>query len=451
MGIAADGNRVYFVTGYVGIHRGLLDVLKACRNGRGGGANAGGQPASGKVPISTLAQAAVNFGVSPSGVLTQQDYFEPFEYNSLNGGDRDFGSSGIALLDPAVFSGGGVTQVAVAGGKSGKLYFLDANNLGGFANGPGGLDAVLQTIVQPNSFFGGAASYPLEGGYVYFVPTGDSIYAYKLSLTSGKPQFVFAGKTAQIFAGRASPTVTSLNGQPGTGIVWLADINTGLVAYHAVPVGGVLVPITIPSTGRLTKYQRPVFGNGRVYVSNGQSVIAVAGAGGPATTILPSTTTSTSTSTSSVPSTISATTTQTTLTTSTVTGTGGGPTPAYTSVGCFGDTSTGHALKLLFANSSVTPELCIAYAQQLARAPIPTVLPYVYVEYHRECFGGSSFAYGASQVSSLTGAHACTDICSGSIGAAVTGTAMCGGPNQYNLYATGAVNFPNPPLVTRSV
>ena len=39
-------------------------------------------------------------------------------------------------------------------------------------------------------------------------------------------------------------------------------------------------------------------------------------------------------------------------------------------------------------------------------------------------------------MTSLYGAHACTDICSGSIGATSTGTAMCGGPAQFNLYAT---------------
>ncbi len=79
-------------------------------------------------------------GVSSAGVFSQQDYFEPYEYASLDGGDTDFGSSGAALLSP-YFSGGGVSQVVVAGGKSGKIYFMDANNLGGFANGGGGSDA----------------------------------------------------------------------------------------------------------------------------------------------------------------------------------------------------------------------------------------------------------------------------------------------------------------------
>jgi len=36
---------------------------------------------------------------------------------------------------------------------------------------------------------------------------------------SGKPFFTLAGKSASTFAGKSVPTVTSLNGQPGTGIV----------------------------------------------------------------------------------------------------------------------------------------------------------------------------------------------------------------------------------------
>jgi iron transport multicopper oxidase len=111
-------------------------------NARGAGANAGanGKAASGKTYLSTLEQAACNFAVDPNtGKLTQSDYFEPYGYDSNNGGDRDFGSAGLALLDPTVFYGTGanaaVTQIAVAGGKDGMLYVMDANNLGGFAGG----------------------------------------------------------------------------------------------------------------------------------------------------------------------------------------------------------------------------------------------------------------------------------------------------------------------------
>jgi hypothetical protein len=51
------------------------------------------------------------------------------------------------------------------------------------------------------------------------------------------------------------------------GKVWLPDTNMRLVAFHAVPVGGILQQITpLPSTGGTTKYQRVAFGNARIYV-----------------------------------------------------------------------------------------------------------------------------------------------------------------------------------------
>jgi len=61
-----------------------------------------------------------NFGVSSSGKITLGDYFEPYEYTSMDAGDRDLGSGGIALLDPTVFHGTGVAKMAVSVGKNGK-------------------------------------------------------------------------------------------------------------------------------------------------------------------------------------------------------------------------------------------------------------------------------------------------------------------------------------------
>jgi hypothetical protein len=78
----------------------------------------------------------VNFGVDPlAGILTQQDYFQPINYAELNSGDKDISSSGVALLDPATFSGGGVNRVAITGSKAGTIYVMDADNLGGYKMG----------------------------------------------------------------------------------------------------------------------------------------------------------------------------------------------------------------------------------------------------------------------------------------------------------------------------
>ncbi|KUJ06410.1 uncharacterized protein LY89DRAFT_412163 [Mollisia scopiformis] len=261
-GLAVDStnSRVFFVTG----------------NGIGNGDNAAGAPASGKTHISTLEQATVDVGVSANGAFTQQDYFAPYEYASLNGGDRDFGSSGACLLDP-YFSGGGVNRIIVAGGKTGKIYVMNADNLGGFNTAAGGGDGVLQTIQQPLALLSGVASYPAEGGYIYFAPSAGPLYAYSFGMCGGVPCFTLAGQTAMIFAGRGAPTVTSLNGKAGSGIVWMADVNDGIVAFNAVPVNGALVQITSPATGRLQKMQRPAFGNAAVYSSEVNEILAIGG------------------------------------------------------------------------------------------------------------------------------------------------------------------------------
>jgi hypothetical protein len=53
-----------------------------------------------------------------------------------------------------------------------------------------------------------------------YVPTNDVLYAYKMGTDgSGKPTFTLAGKSAAKFAGKGVPTITTLNGQAGTGIV----------------------------------------------------------------------------------------------------------------------------------------------------------------------------------------------------------------------------------------
>lgn len=74
--------------------------------------------------------------VNPStGELKQQDYFETYAYDSNNGGDTDFGSGGLALLDPSVFYGTGISRIAIGAGKDAKMFIMNADNLGGFAGG----------------------------------------------------------------------------------------------------------------------------------------------------------------------------------------------------------------------------------------------------------------------------------------------------------------------------
>ncbi|CRK15143.1 hypothetical protein BN1708_011363 [Verticillium longisporum] len=237
----------------------------------GQGKHNGNVPASGRSPCSTLSHSTVRMELSPEGKWRQVDYFQPYDYSGLNAGDRDVGSSGLALLDGSVFRGAGVDRMGIIAGKEGRAYLLNVNDLGGFRNGPGAGDNTIQTIELGGAVYGAFGSYPHEGGYIYSATIGGPMKAFRLGHdTAGKPVFSLAGQSAWTATasriGLGQVTVTSDNGQPGTGIVWVTDMTLGLVAFRAIPENGVLVPIQLPSGLRgANKFQRPVFGDGRVY------------------------------------------------------------------------------------------------------------------------------------------------------------------------------------------
>ncbi|KAL8818955.1 MAG: hypothetical protein Q9223_002519 [Gallowayella weberi] len=256
MALATDGaNRLFWVSG------------------NGVGHENQGVPASGSSGCRTLGEAAVNLAVGAGGKLSLTDYFQPYDYQGMDGGDQDFGSGGIALLDPGTFSGTGVSKIAVTSGKNGKIYILNANNLGGYKLGPGQTDGVIQTIVTNKAVFGGVGSYPLEGGYIYSTPVGYPTYVYKLGHNgAGIPVFSQVGQTPEKSAGRVGvgiPVITTFQGKAGTAILWMCDPDAGLRAWYAVPGDdGKLKRINIPQVNGLNKFQRPAFGDSRLYVTD---------------------------------------------------------------------------------------------------------------------------------------------------------------------------------------
>ena len=216
----------------------------------------------------------VNLVIDTStGKLSTQDYFQPYDYENMDGGDQDFGSGGVTLLDPTVFKGTGVSRMAVGAGKNGKIYVLNADNLGGYKQGPGGSDGILQTINTQKAVFGGSGSYPLEGGFLYSTPVGYPTYVYQLGFDgSGVPQFAQVATTKEVSAGRVGvgvPTVTSLDGQPGTAILWMTDPDAGIRAWYAVPKSdGTMKSIAMPQIQGVNKFQRPSFGDTRLYTTD---------------------------------------------------------------------------------------------------------------------------------------------------------------------------------------
>jgi WSC domain len=265
MGLASDGQRLFFVTG------------------NGDGHQNNGAPASGSSNLTTLGEAAINMAIDGNGVLSLSDYFQPYDYENMDAADQDFGSGGIVLLDPNTFNGTGVEKMAVTAGKNGKVYILNADNLGGFKLGVGQTDGVLQTIVTNKAVFGASGSYPLEGGYVYLTPVGYPTYCYQLGFSaSGVPIFTQVAQTNEVSASRVGvgiPVVTTYQGNAGTAILWMTDPSAGLRAWYAVPGSdGILQTINLPQIGGANKFQRPAFGDGRVYTTDANGILYALGA-----------------------------------------------------------------------------------------------------------------------------------------------------------------------------
>ena len=75
---------------------------------------------------SDYGDSIVKLGPAANNSFPVLDYFTPFNQGDLDDGDTDVASGGLALLPPLP-SG---QQLLTQQGKEGKIYLLDANNLG---------------------------------------------------------------------------------------------------------------------------------------------------------------------------------------------------------------------------------------------------------------------------------------------------------------------------------
>jgi hypothetical protein len=233
-------------------------------------------PVKGYNPPSSLEEAAVHMTLNGDGSLNVVDFFMPWEKQALDGADKDLGTSPLEIL-PSQFACGDIKRIGVVTGKSGKTYWLNLDNLGGYRNGPENRDAVIKVYQNDNSVYAGAGVYPLEGGYVYINVIQHESNVFKFSCDNGAPSFTLVAKTPEKNAyvlGVSHGTTTSLNGQPGTGLLWITDVQgLNLRVYDAVPQDGSLNLINSFNIPGVVKFGRPVFGDGIVYVGTNQGFV----------------------------------------------------------------------------------------------------------------------------------------------------------------------------------
>ena len=228
--------------------------------------------------------AGMDFGDSvlnldlTNGVPTVQDNFTPAIQANLDEYDGDQGSGGALILPDQTT--GSYPHLLVQAGKSGEVYLLNRDNLGGYNTGG---DQVVQGLPNEVGDAGAWTTPAYWNGTVYYWAQQDTLKAF--SLVNG--QLVTPPVTSSEIYGfpGANPEI-SANGTTN-GIVWSIDsegyMTSGaaiLQAHNASSPGTTLYSSATDSSrdnpGLAVKFTVPTVANGKVYVGT-QTQVSVFG------------------------------------------------------------------------------------------------------------------------------------------------------------------------------
>jgi hypothetical protein len=207
--------------------------------------------------------------------LTVLHYYTPSDQASDNSIDFDFGSGGAALLADLP-STSPVTHLLICGGKSGDVYVLNRDNLGGYD---------VNTTLAVQKFYSGSSIFS-SGAFWnnnFYIGVIDKVMsAYKLNVSTSQfnPTASSTSPSATLFhEGGGTPSVSAA----GTlnGIVWALDNSnyctsghpvcgpTVLHAYDATDLATELwnsAASVTDKAGNAIKFTVPTVANGKVYV-----------------------------------------------------------------------------------------------------------------------------------------------------------------------------------------
>jgi PQQ-like domain len=239
-------------------------------------------PVPGHTPPGHLGESVVRLGVQANGTLAATDFFAPAELAALNQNDVDLGAGAPVAL-PASFGTTAHPNLLVQVGKSGYVYLLDRADLGGFMEGPGGGDSVLQRLGSYGGVWSKPSVWPGDGGYLY-VPVVNGcpsatdstgcLRAYKMGVAGdGTPALAEVATSNDAFGYGSSAVAVTANGTTsGSALLWSTwssgwlGAASQLRAYDAVPTGGALTLRFLAGIGTSAKFTAPAIGDGRVYV-----------------------------------------------------------------------------------------------------------------------------------------------------------------------------------------
>ncbi len=172
-----------------------------------------------------------------SGSLSVEDFFTPFNQEEIDPPDWDLGSGGPVVL-PDSLGSRAHPHLIVAGDKSGQLYLVDRDDMGGYCDGCSSNKNIvqqigLQGIEEPCVTCGIFSTPAVWEGHLYISAVRDVLKSYEVRDGKIAEAAVSASDHKIGFPG-TSPAVSSSGAT--NGIVWVIDSSS-----HGTPQGGVWI------------------------------------------------------------------------------------------------------------------------------------------------------------------------------------------------------------------
>lgn len=225
--------------------------------------------------------------LTPSGsALRVASYFTPYNYQSLNDNDVDYGGMGAFLIPNSSYY--------LTGGKDGNLYLLNKDDMGGYQPSS---NQVQQVVT-----LGGGANLRCQPAY-YRASSKEWVYTWSENAPLRAIPFDRASNMLapqdQVVSGVAGPTgqngavlsVSSNGARDGTGILWASYAWSGDAGHAVRP--GILRAFDAndvskelwnnqqnslrDAAGSYAKFAAPTIANGRVYLPTFSNRVVVYG------------------------------------------------------------------------------------------------------------------------------------------------------------------------------
>ena len=249
------------------------------------GINSAGFPVSGdygnsfiKVTADTVHNSPTNQNVNGWG-LQIADYFAPFDANALNTGDKDLGS-GAPLVLPNATGDAAHPHLLVGGGKEGRIYLLNRDNLGKFSPNQAAENTHVVEEVSQVRLAGPIFDTPAYfNGQLYFAAQDTTAKSFSIPNGTAHINPTPLSVSADTFGLHGSTPSISSNGLTN-GIVWDIDLTTNeLRAYNATGYNTELYTSgqaanSRDALGTAEKFTVPTVADGFVFVGTTNSIVA---------------------------------------------------------------------------------------------------------------------------------------------------------------------------------